>query len=142
MDSLPELNDAERLGRTVASKTLAKRARRTGEIPPNVFLESYRADSISVDRMDRASERVLAELAVSRAGARTPPKDFQGWAAVSVAHAASEGRTVRATPLPDNPYHADIFLNIPASAPEIERRRRQKLHAQRLAVHSTWREAP
>ena len=142
MDALPELNDAERLGRTVASKTLAKRARKTGEIPPNVFLERHGAESISVDRMDRASEDVLAELAVSRAGARTPPKDFQGWAVVSVEHAASEGRTVRATPLPDNPYHADIFLNIPENAPEIERRRRQKLHAQRLAIHSVWREAP
>ena len=142
MDGPPELDGAEPLGRTVASRTLAKRVRKTGDVPPNVFLENRSARSISVDRMDRAPLRVLVELAVSRAQGRTPPKDFQGWAVVSAEQAASEGRTVRATPLPDNPHHADIFLNIPDGIPDIERRRRQKLHAQRLAIHATWREAP
>lgn len=142
MIDLPELHVSETVGRSVVSSTVARRARRLGLILPEVFLERIGAPSISVDRMDLAPRTRLAALALARAGARTPPRQFRGWAELSVAHASQDGRTVAPTPLDENPWHADIFLHIPAGLSDIERRRQQKLHAERLARHSAWREAP
>ena len=142
MAALPGLEAGENLGRSVASETAAKRARRTGVVIPNIFLEGRGRGSISVDRMDHAPLRAMAELAMARAAARVPPKRLEGWAMLSVQQAASDGRTVEATPHPDNAYHADILLNIADSMSDIERRRQQKLHAKQLALHATWREAP
>ena len=142
MTGLPDLHDSETLGRSVVSSTAAKRARRRGLILPEVFLERITAPSISVDRMDRAPREALAALAAVRAGVRTPPRRFRGWAELSVAHAVRDGRTVAATPISGNPWHADILLHIPAGLSDIERRRQQKLHAERLARHAAWREAP
>ena len=142
MTELPDLRDSETLGRSVVSSTAAKRARRRGTVLPDVFLESIEAPSVSVDRMDHAPSRTLAALATARARARKPPREFRGWAVISVAHAALDGRTVAATRRTGNPYHADILLNIAQGTPDIEKRRQQKLHAERLALRSAWREAP
>ena len=91
-----------------------------------------------MDRMDHAPLRAMAELAMARAAARVPPKGLEGWAMLSVQHAASDGRTVEATPQPDNACHADILLNIADRMSDIERRRQQKLHAKQVALHAAW----
>ena len=70
---------------------------------------------------------------------RTPPKEFYGWATLEVREAASNGRSVKATPDKDNTYHADIFLNLPHGN---ERRDVQKQHANELAAISKWLDAP
>ena len=62
---------------------------------------------------------------------------FYGWATLTVAHASANGRSVRASPLANNPYHADIELNI---RPNLERRDAQKQHADDLAARAHWRE--
>ena len=49
------------------------------------------------------------KIAAGREGRRT----FYGWAVLSVDSAERMGRTVRVTPLADNPYHADMTCTFP-----------------------------
>ena len=135
---LHDLGDDERLGRSVVSSKAAKLARTKRLIRRDVFLEAPEAQAISVDRMDHTELQEMADLATRRAGNRTPLRQHHGWAIVAVRDAESNGRTVEATPHPDNIYHADIILDIT----EDERRDRQKQHAIELAAHSQWLEAP
>ena len=87
--------------------------------------------------MDYAEPTVLAELSKKTGQSRT--KEFYGWATLEVREAASNGRSVKATPDKDNTYHADIFLNLPHGD---ERRDVQKQHANELAALSKWLDAP
>ena len=112
----------------------AKKASRA--INPRVFLEARDAGSISVDRLDHAPPVEMARLARARGDTRTPPRSFYGWAVLMAREAASNGRTVEPTPLPSNPYHADIRLHLPDEPWEREELRRQ--HANELAAHSVW----
>ena len=135
---LPALRKTENIGRSVFSGKAAKRARK-GTIIHEVFLESLEADSISVDRMDHATRRALAALSIQTGRNRTSPRDFHGWAVLTVDAAASNGRTVRATPNEFNIYHADIFLNLQE---DDERRDGQIQHANELATLAKWWDAP
>ncbi len=133
------LNEAENLGRSVCSSKSAKKANRAKPIP-EVFLVRLDDDRISVDRMDHAERREMANLATIRGQGRgNGSKDLRGWALLSVNHAAANGRTVVASPLPDNPYHADICLNLPESG---ERRERQKEYSVDLAARAYWENPP
>ena len=137
---LPDIESAERLGRSVFSNRVARKAQR-GSMDRNIFLEAPERTSISVDRMDHAPIEVMACLSRTRAQSRRTQSrkvEFQGWAILTVGNARLDGRAVEATPMPDNPFHADIFLNVA----EEERRDSQKHHAQELAKHSRWLEAP
>ena len=104
----------------------------------DVFLEAAEAPSLSVDRMDHATLHEMAVLGRERAQNRTPRHELHGWALIAVRRAASNGRTVEATPQPDNIYHADIFLNIVGD----EVRDQQKGHATELAARSQWLDLP
>ena len=132
-----ELDADEDLGRGVFSGRNRKRARR-GIIDFDIFLESEQAESISVDRMDHAPIDELAVWSRERARNRGPSRQFYGWAVLKVRDAGKNGRTVKATPTPQNRCHADILLNLTGE----DRRRQQTEHAIRLAAHSRWREAP
>ena len=103
----------------------------------DIFLEREDAESLSVDRMDHAPARELAESSRNLGRSRNPPQTFHGWAVLTAKHAGRSGRTVVATPLPENRCHADIRLNVTGD----ERRRQQKQHANESAAHATWREA-
>jgi len=135
----PPLTEAENLGRSVYSRTSAKRASRAKPIP-EVFLVRPDDNQISVDRMDHAERSDMAKLAIIRGQGRgNGGKEFQGWAVVNVGDAATNGRTVMESPLPDNPYHADIRLNLPDDG---ERRERQKQHSVDLAARASWEDPP
>ena len=132
---LPPLAEAESLGRSVYSRTSAKRASRARPVP-EVFLVRPDDDRISVDRMDHAERSEMARLAIIRGRGRgNGGKDLQGWALLSVLDAATNGRTVAPSPLPENPYHADICLNLPDDG---TRRDVQKQHSVDLAVRAFW----
>ena len=124
----------EELGRGVFSRSTAARARR--RVPLNVFLERQGETNISVDRLSVAPPNKAVAIADNVATARSA--DFHGWAVLTADHAARNEREVIATPLLDNPYHADISL------PELtgEDREEQKRHAQELADVSGWRGRP
>ena len=125
----------EELARGVFSSRNAKRAKRS-RVPAYVFLEKLGERKISVDRLSVApledvvkiSERVAAERGAS----------FYGWAIVAAKRIRENRREVIATPLSDNPYHADILL--PKSA--VEDRENQQQHAQELADASRWKDRP
>ncbi|MCY4600765.1 MAG: hypothetical protein OXF27_12705 [Acidobacteria bacterium] len=103
----------------------------------SIFLEREDAESISVDRLQHAPINELAAWSHERGQNRTLPQAFQGWAVLTAEHAGRNGRTVVATPMPKNPCHADIFLNVTGD----ERRQQQKQHANEMAAHATWMEA-
>lgn len=121
------------------SRTSAKRASRAKPVP-EVFLVRPDDNRISVDRMDHAERSEMARLATVRGRGRgNGGKDLQGWAVLSVRDAATNGRTVTPSPLPDNPFHADIYLNLPDDG---ERRDMQKQHSVDLAARASWEEPP
>ena len=134
-----ELDANEDLSRAAFDRKIRNRALK-GVINHRVFLESERAESISVDRMDHASIDELAAWSRERARKRGANRRFYGWAVLKVRDAEKDGRNVAATPRQQNPCHADIFLNITATGEE--RRHRQEEHALQLAEHSRWRDAP
>ena len=136
---LAELDANEDLGRSAFDRRSRNRALR-GVIDHRVFLESEQAESISVDRMAHAMIDELAAWSRERARSRGPSRQFYGWAVLKVRDAARDGRTVKATPTPQNRCHADIFLNVTATGEE--RKHQQKEHALQLAEHSRWRRAP
>ena len=131
---VPRLIETEHLGRSVFSGKQARKAGRPQPVP-EAFLVRREDDRISVDRMDHAKRAEMVELAAARGLERG--KEFYGWAILTVAHAATNGRTVEATPLLSNPYHADICLNLPDDG---DRREWQKQHSVDLAAHAVWEE--
>ena len=132
MTSGEDIAPEEDLGRDIFSSNQAKRAGR-GRVAFNVFLEREGEPRLSVDRLNMASPREVAEIADGVAAGRG--RTFHGWAVVDAHTAASNGRQVTASPQLGNPYHADIVL--PDAA--VEDREEQKRHAQELADASVWR---
>ena len=136
---LAELDANEDLGRAAFTRRSRNRGLR-GIIDYRDFLESEQAESISVDRMGHAPIDELAAWSRERARNRGTDRRFYGWAVLKVRDANKDGRTVEATPKLQNRYHADIFLNITATGEE--RKHQQEEHANQLAAHSRWLEAP
>lgn len=134
---LPPLSPEDPLGRYVLSEKRARRALKRGIIAANDFLESLARDHLSVDRLDLAPDKEMAAIADGVAVARG--RTFFGWTVVSVRHASEMGRRVEVTPLLDNPFHADIYLNLPDGA---ERRDAAKQHALNLAKRAAYRPRP
>ena len=134
---LRPLVSSDPLGRYVLSRRRARRALNTGVILSNLFLEKADADSLSVDRLGLAPDHEMAKIGDRNAAARG--KSFFGWAVVSVQRASEMRRHVEPNPLLDNPYHAEIILNLPSG---IERRDEAKQHALNLAMHAEYRPRP
>ena len=130
-----EIGPEEALGGSVFSSRNRDRARR-GKTPHHVFLEREGTIEVSVDRLNFASDIEMSEIADRVAANRSVT--FYGWAVVIEYRARASKRDAIASPTPDNPYHADIFL--PALA--AEDREEQKRHAQELADASSWKERP
>lgn len=128
------LAPTENLGRSVFSSKHAARASRSG-VPKRVFLEHKGRTEISVDRLDIVSDRSASKIA--RMSARRRRQNFYGWATIAAKSACRSGRSVRASPTPENFRHADIIL--PALAGEDYEE--QIRHAQELADDSHWRDA-
>lgn len=135
MPDLPELRNEDPLGRRVFSERRARKAA-NDKIVPDIFIQKD-ADSLSSDRLDHAPDVEMAMIADSTSN---QPKGIQGWATVTVANAGQSGRSVIATPRLDNPYHADIELNLPDS--EERRKHESRQHAGKLAAVARWRGRP
>ena len=125
----------EELGRGVFSSKNARRARQS-RVPFNAFLEKEGQTDISVDRLSIAPEEKAVAIADNVGAARS--RTFYGWAFITAEEARRNGREAIASPLKNNPYHADIRLPDLAA----EDREEQKRHAQELADASRWRERP
>jgi hypothetical protein len=126
------------LGRGVFPSREAKRWQ-TGRRERDSFLGKENEPSLSVDRLGLAPDAVMTRIAEAIAAGRGPGRAFYGWAVLTVRNASANGRSVRASPLPANPCHADIDLNVGA---DVDRRDAQKQHADDLAARAQWKERP
>ena len=134
---LPPVIPSDLLGRGVFSRKRARKALSTGDIAYNEFLERIDRDNLSVDRLGLAPDTEMVEIADRNAAGRR--QSFFGWAVVTVQQASEMERRVEPAPLLDNPYHAQIFLNLPTGA---ERRDVARQHALNLAKHAVYRPRP
>lgn len=133
---LPEFHESDSLGRCVFSSNQARRASK-GTIVHRIFLEREGVDSLSVDRLDHAPAEDMAQIGDRLAEHRN--QQFYGWAVVVVADAARDNRSVRAAPLFDDPYHAEIDLNL---GDEQDLNDQQMEHANALSAAAGWRARP
>lgn len=134
---LPALGPSDPLGRGVFSRRRSRKAQDRGIIAYDMFLEKAHVDCLSVDRLDLAPDTEMAEIGDRNAIARG--KSFFGWAVVSVRNALEMNRRVEPTPQPDNPYHADINLNLPSGSERLDVARQ---HAYNLAKRAGYRRRP
>lgn len=139
VDALPAtIQETERLGRSVFSRTVARRAK-SGRVLPKVFTV---AGSISVDRLSYASPEAMAEIGRERGLGRKHPRNFFGWAVLTAGRVREVGGYAEATPRAENPYHADIRFREDSALDETRRQMEVKWQAKELADRSTWLEAP
>ncbi len=111
VSDLPPIADTERLGRALTQRKHI--AALTGTVRPAAFRPRKGTVDISAHRLTHVpSVQRKVELAEAVARERREDREpkFYGWAELSVSAAREDGRQVRATPLPENIYHADILL--------------------------------
>ena len=97
--------------------------------PPSIFRDKQSLVEISVFLLNFTSDETLTKIGDDMAQQRSPNRKFYGWAELSVADASEDERKVRATPRPENKWHADIVLPSSAKTDKKERER----HANQLA---------
>ena len=148
------LPDEDRVGRGVFSRKERDFLRKKGRARAALFFDSRSPAEISVHRLapgangdsadhpDLAPDETMAEIGDREAKARSEKsgerRTFYGWGELSAGDAAQERRVVRAAPLPDNPWHADIVLP-EEDADDKDARWR---HAEDLAALALWRPRP
>ena len=124
----------EYLGRRISSRRDANRMQRTNKVPYSYFMPKKGDVRLSVDRLAIAPLGKISEIAAATI-LRTSGNQFRGWAVVSAETAAASERSVAASPIPGNPYHADIILPDDTTS----NRAIQKSHATALASVASWR---
>lgn len=140
-DSLGPVDAWEKLGRRVFSSSQSKKAA-NGKVPLQIFLEVGNR-KISVDRLTTAPLTVTPlnyiTAEADEAGAkRYPSRSFYGWAVVDTEQVLANGCTLQASPLPNNPYHANIVLpDVATTNAEAQRQ-----YATALASIAKWKPRP
>ena len=132
---LPDLRETDQLGREIFSSSEETRSRK-GKIPWKVFFGRFVADSLSVDRLDHAPDEELTKIGDYNAGLRGSDRSFYGWAVVTVQQASNMGRWVEPRPMLENPFHSEIFLNLPHDEDRLDQARE---HAHDLALNAMFR---
>ncbi len=120
----------ENLGRGVFDSKKAKHAS-AGKIAPRIFRERDGICELSVDRLSIGDHTRLVEIHDQE----RLPQLFQGWAQVSLENAEKLSRKAVASPLPSNPWHAEIIL------PDVDATEfadMQDQHALNLAMAAVW----
>lgn len=107
---------------------------RTNKVPYSYFMPKEGDVRLSVDRLAIAPIGNISEIAAATI-LRTSGNQFRGWAVVRAEAAAASERRVAASPILDNPYHADIILPDDTA----NNRATQKNHAAELASVASWR---
>jgi len=131
--NIPEVTPQETLTRYVISKSHFRKDLQT--VKPDAFIP-HPYHELSVARLLELSEEEIWSLGKKVATARVPPKTLHGRGDIQTSAILEEGLQVKATPLSDNPNHADI-TNWP-----MEDKPAQKLIAQEIAAAATFVPAP
>ena len=137
---LDSIQADEKLGReewsgSAARKTFRKRNNEGGGwAPVSKFKPPKDSNEISVNRMGFSPDERMARIGVHNA--KLSGKAFWGWYILSASDVKEVGCEVRASPLLDNPYHADIMIPV---ALDAEDRRLQLIEfARDLAYYATF----
>ena len=134
------LDKDETLGRDERSETRAKRClrqlRSVGDVKVHAskFEPPRNSNEISVNRMDLASNKVLAEL--GKQNAIKTEKKFWGWYTIMVEDVEKVGCRVVPTPSDDNPCHADIVMPVALDTEDSKDALRE--YARDLAYHAKF----
>ena len=107
---------------------------RTNKVPYSYFMPKEGDVRLSVDRLAIAPIGNISEIAAATI-LRTSGNQFRGWAVVRAEAAAASERSVAASRIPGNPYHADIILPDDIANDRVA----QKCHATVLASLASWR---
>lgn len=128
------VEDGETLGRRVSSRKRARKAQRklNPRISHREFMPRQGERELSLDRLSIVPLKTAVAIA-DRAAQNTPSGKFCGWITVSAKIARINGIQVIASPLDDNPYHADIVF------PSSDKDECLK-HAQELALKADWQD--
>lgn len=116
----PSIDAADLLGREEYSEKSAKYAHRNRDTKsrggPRVrkFLPPRDKNEISVNRLGLASDSVLAEI--GNRNAASQQKSFWGWYVLTASDIREADCNVEPSPLPKNPYHADIEVPVALDA--------------------------
>ena len=124
---------------TSARKVLGKLER--GEelgVRVSKFMPPPGSRELSVDRMDHADPGELADLAEKNT--THVNRKLWGWYTLSAATIVEVECDVRSSPLPGNPYHADILFPVDPGATESKDAIRQHAHDLALRAHFVPRE--
>ena len=138
-----ELDASEELGRCVTSGhdyRQIKNSMHMGEaaIPYTVYANWDEEGALSVIRLDHPTLTEAIENGEATAKARGPKRQFHGWAVTRVGDVRRLNFHVKATPRPENKWHADIVM------PDQDRLRQER-HTElalELARASKWRPRP
>lgn len=135
MSLLPKIvDDKEELGRGIFDSRRAKKAA-SGIILPNIFKERDGVREISVDRLSFGHHAQISKVHDTERFNQT----FYGWAVLAAKEAAEQGRSVVASPVQDNPYHAEIVLPDAGRDDPVDD---QNAHALSLAMRAKWMPRP
>lgn len=142
-DKVPHspIEKADKLGREEWSESAAKKSYRRylvegmARAPVARFKPPKNSSEISVNRMDLAPAETMAEL--GKRNAESNGKSFWGWYILTAGDVEGVGCSVSASPLEDNPHHADIIIPVPLDAEE--RRDAVIEYARDLAYHAEFR---
>ena len=147
MISLGPVKAEEDVGHDVA-RTSVEKARTPEAIEESMRRNIKQGREISVNRVSEAERRgEIADLVNIILQRGTPGKRrFQGWGMLSVGEIADEGFTVKEDPappinqMPENPYHALLYLPEPAVADRDEQYQHIKFLSELAAEN--WKPCP
>ena len=136
IDDIPTIIASnEDIGRRISRRADEYRVRRSNKSASKIFMPRKGEVRLSMDRLTIAPPGKISQIAADTIRKTTSDRQFLGWAVVSVQDVADNGGRVVASPIPDNPYHADIIL--PDDTANVADD--QKTLAVELARLASWR---
>lgn len=135
IDDIPTIIASdEDIGRRISRRSDQYRVKRSNKSASKIFMPRKGEVRLSMDRLTIAPPGKMSQIAADTISKTTSDRQFLGWAVVSVQDVVAYGLRVVASPIPDNPYHADIIL-LDDTANDIDD---QKSHAVELARLASW----
>ena len=132
IDDIPTIIASdEDIGRRISRRSDQYRVQRSNKSASKIFTPRKGELRLSMDRLTIAPPGKISQIAADTISKTTSDRQFHGWAVVNVQDVVANGRCVAASPIPGNPYHADIILTDDTDD--------QKSLAVELARLASWR---
>ena len=135
IDAKDNLGREESSGRSAKYAFRHRNAKNRSGPRVSKFKPPKDSNEISVNRLGLAPDSEMAEIGIRNATRLR--KSFWGWYILSANDVEAVGCIVKPSPVPDNPYHADIVM--PVALDAEDRRYALIEYARDLAYHATFR---